>query len=282
MTEEITWRDYEPGPDSTVVGDVRVSDPLGVDYLDVERELLAYLPPSYEEGDEDYPVVYMHDGRNLFDEATSNDGEWGVDGTMERLADEGIEAIVVGIPNAGEQRSAEYAPFLDRREERPDGEPNPLAEYEPLGDAYADFLVDRVVPLVDEAFRTSDERAETGLVGSSMGGLISLYCFFRDPERFGFVGAMSPAVCFPWRGIFEFVEDAGYVEGDVYVDVGGDEFPDDPRGSERFYEGAHELVDLLEELGYDEKLEFVVEEDAIHHERAWRRRFPDAVRFLLG
>lgn len=282
MSDGIGWRRYEGGPDATVVGDLRVSPPLAVEYLDVERELLVHLPPSYVETDRTYPVVYMHDGRNLFDEATSNDGEWGVDETMERLADEGIEAIVVGIPNAGDDRPSEYAPFLDRRAELPGGEPNPLAEYEPRGDAYVDFLLERVVPLVEDRFRTSDARADTGLIGSSLGGLVSLYAFFRNPETFGFVGAMSPAVSTPWSAIFEFVASADHVKGDVSVDVGGDEFPGNPDGSERFLDGARELVDRLEALGYDDELRFVVEDDATHHEDAWGRRLPDALRFLLG
>lgn len=282
MTSDLTWRPYDGGADSTVTGDVRVSDPVAVDYHGFERELLAYLPPSYTETDDSYPVLYMHDGHNLFDEATSNDGEWEVDETMERLAGEGVEAIVVGIPVDGEFRHVEYAPFLTDEETLPDGDPNPFVGLEPQGDAYADFLRDRVVPAVDAEFRTVEDRAARGVFGSSMGGLMSVYSFFRDSDVFGFVGAMSPAVGGPWRDIYDFIEAQGYVQGEVYVDVGGEEFPDHPDRSTRFYEAAHDLAAVLERLGYDEELDFVVEAEAIHHEDAWARRFPDAVRFLLG
>jgi predicted alpha/beta superfamily hydrolase len=279
---DLDWRPYDAGPDSTVTGDVRISEPVVADYHDYERELLAYLPPSYTETDDSYPVVYMHDGRNLFDEATSNDGEWRVDETMERLASEGIEAIVVGIPVDGEYRHIEYAPFLTDEHRLPDGEFNPFADIEPMGDAYADFLRERVVPAVESQFRTREDRTARGVFGSSMGGLMAVYTLFRDSDLFGFAGAMSPAVGGPWRDVFPFVEDRGYVDARIYVDVGGREFPDQPRRSERFYDAAHELVNLLEDLGYDENLRLVVDEDATHHEDAWAERFPDAVQFLLG
>ncbi|MCU4716657.1 alpha/beta hydrolase [Halapricum hydrolyticum] len=273
---DISWQPYDGDPDGTVVGDVRVSDPIVADYLDIERELLAYLPPSYEDGDEHYPVVYMHDGQNLFDEATSYDGEWQVDETMERLAEEELEAIVVGIPNAGEKRPIEYAPFYD-----PAAAPDDVDipdDAEPMGDAYADWLLKTVRPAVESTFRVSDVR---GVFGSSMGGLISLYSFFRDPEAFAFVGAMSPAVGGPWHEMIECIEDAEYVDGRVYVDVGGDEFSDDPDLSDAFESGAERLVETLESVGYDEQLRYVYDDDAIHHESEWARRFPDAIRFLL-
>ncbi|WP_229126321.1 alpha/beta hydrolase [Halapricum desulfuricans] len=272
----MSWKPYEGEPRSTVVGDVRVSEPIEADYFDLERELLVYLPPSYEDSDDTYPIVYMHDGQNLFDRETSYDGEWRVDETMERLAAEGIEAIVVGIPNAGEQRPIEYAPFYDHTE-APD-DVNLPDDVEPLGDAYADWLLETVRPAVESTFRVSEVR---GVFGSSMGGLISLYSFFRDPEAFAFVGAMSPAVGGPWHEVFEFIEDAGYVDGRVYVDVGGDEFPDDSGRSAAFESGAERLIETLETMGYDERLRYVYDEGATHHESAWADRFPDAIRFLL-
>lgn len=273
----VPWHPYDRGPDSTVVGDVRVSEPITTDHLDIERELLAYLPPSYDNGDDAYPVVYMHDGQNLFDEATSYDGEWRVDETMERLAAEGIEAIVVGIPNAGEHRPIEYAPFYDPAEAPEDV--NLGDDIEPMGDAYADWLLETVRPVVESTFRVSDVR---GVFGSSMGGLISLYSFFRDPDAFAFVGAMSPAVGGPWHEVFAFIEDAGYVDGRVYVDVGGEEFRDDPERSDAFENGAERLVETLKSIGYDRQLRYVYDGGATHHESEWARRFPEAIRFLLG
>ena len=273
-----SWHQYESDEASTVVGDLRVSDPIEATHLDVERELLAYLPPSYESSDRRYPVVYMHDGQNLFDEATSYDGEWRVDETMTKLAKEGTEAIVIGIPNAEDERPIEYAPFYDSAEV-PDDASLPREGIEPLGDAYADWLLDTVRPTVESAFPTSSKR---GVFGSSMGGLISLYSFFRDPETFAFVGAMSPAVSGPWHGIQEFIETAGHVDGRIYVDVGGAEFADDPDRSVQFEEGVKQLVETLEAIDYADELRYVYDADAVHHESEWARRFPEAIRFLLG
>src|SRR5712691_3747433 len=95
----VSWERYAGGP---VAGDVRVSR--------ADRDLHAYLPPSYERSDRRFPGLYMHDGQNLFDATTSFAGEWGVDETMEELAVEGLEAIVIGIPH-GEDRVREYTPF---------------------------------------------------------------------------------------------------------------------------------------------------------------------------
>jgi len=277
--ERVSWQPYDGGPDNTVVGDVRISDPVPFDHLDDERELLAYLPPSYTDTTRDYPVVYMHDGQNIFDEATSNDGEWEVDETMERLAP-GIEAIVIGIPNAGDQRTIEYSPFFDASE-LPEEERKRYGDVDPAGEAYADWLVEMAVPLVEGSFRVSDDRHDRGVFGSSMGGLISLYSLFRDPEVFGFAGAMSPAVGGPWEAIFDWIEESGRVDARIYVDVGGDEFPDHDQRSAEFEQGAERLVETLSGLGYDEELRYVHEPEAIHHEDAWARRFPDAIRFLL-
>jgi len=274
----LSWHPYDGNEDSTVVGSLRVSDPVEATHLDIERELLAYLPPSYESSDRQYPVVYMHDGQNLFDEATSYDGEWQVDETMEALASEGLEAIVIGIPNAGDERPIEYAPFYDPAD-IPDDADLPREDVEPLGDAYADWLCETVCPAVESAFRTSGER---GVIGSSMGGLISLYSFFRDPDKFAFVGAMSPAVSGPWHEMQEYIETTGHVDGRIYVDVGGAEFADDPDQSAQFEEGVKQLVGTLEAIGYTDELQYVYDPEAVHHESEWARRFPDAIRFLLG
>ena len=271
MTDSLTWREYDLTDDPTVVGDVRVSSELYSERLDRETHLLAYLPPSYETSDREYPVVYMHDGQNLFDERTSYSGEWRVDETMESLADEGIEAIVVGIPTADDDRGTEYSPYA--HDDFGGGD----------ADRYLAFLVERVVPLIEEQFRTETDREHRGLAGSSLGGLVSLYGFFEYPETFGFAGVLSPAFWWTEGRIFEYVADQSHVPGRIYVDVGGDEMPDAPELSEAYREDAREMVDLLADLGYDDaELEFVFDEGAVHHEDAWARRFPDAARFLLA
>lgn len=282
MTDTLGWREYDLTDDPTVTGDVRVSERLRSERLDRETELLAYLPPSYATDDREYPVIYMHDGRNLFDDRLSYSGEWQVDETMEELADEGLEAIVVGIPNADDDRGTEYSPVQPEGRGAEDG---PFEDDDLPGgraDEYLAFLAEQVVPAVEDSFRTKAGREHRGLAGSSLGGLVSLYGYFEYPDLYGFAGAMSPAFWWTEGQIFEYVAEQSRVPGRLYVDVGGDEMPDSPDLSARYREEARRMVDLLAELGYGEnELEFVLEDGAVHHEDAWARRFPDAARFLL-
>jgi predicted alpha/beta superfamily hydrolase len=220
----------------------------------------------------------MHDGQNLFDAFTSNAGEWQVDETLQSLSQEGIEAIVVGIPNAGKERLNEYSPFADARHGGGKGE------------RYLDFVADSLKPRIDGDFRTLPGRGHTGIIGSSMGGLISLYGFFYRPDTFGFAGVMSPAFWFGQRAIFPYILSRSYIPGKIYLDAGTAEIP---RPLSRFlpkYIGqpvcadAERMVEILKRLGYNEphELRYVEDEGAAHHETAWARRLPDALRFLLG
>jgi isoamylase len=227
-----------------------------------ERPLLIWLPSDYDEtGNVFYPVIYMQDGQNLFTDALAYGREWQVDETLERLASLGLRAIVVGIPNAGEDRTREYNPFSDD----PHG-----------GEAYLRFIVDEVMPLVTTRYRVSQKRSDTGIIGSSLGGLIALYAFYRHPERFGFVGAMSPALWFVDAQILRFVEQQTFVEGRIYVDIGAIEGEDHVRHLEQ-------LDTILLAMGYRQghDLFYVEEPDADHEESAWSRRLRAALYFLL-
>ncbi len=232
--------------------------------LDNERDLLVSLPGKYAARERRYPVFYMHDGQNLFDPATSFAGSWDVDVAMAEASLGGLDAIVVGIPNMGHERLAEYSPF----------------EHPELGggrgDLYLDFLINTVKPLIDEQYLTVPDRRHTGIVGSSMGGLISLYAFFRHPEIFGFAGALSPSLWLTESATFAFIEQAAFSPGKLYLDVGALE------GS-RHVASAQHLRDLLEAKGYrrDDDLMWVEEEMGSHHEAAWARRFRDALPFLV-
>src|SRR5688500_9831438 len=167
------WHPYPgdaPG-EHTVVGTVLVLRDVESVELGNARDLFVYLPPSHYASDRRYPVVYMHDGQNLFDQATSFGAEWEVDQTLEAASSEGLECIVVGIPNAGKSRLDEYSPWCDPRHKSGG-----------RGEAYLDWIVQTVKPRIDADFRTRPERGTTGIAGSSMGALISLYAFFRRPE----------------------------------------------------------------------------------------------------
>jgi predicted alpha/beta superfamily hydrolase len=224
----------------------------------LDRDLYAYLPRSYADGDTRYPVVYMHDGANLFDEATSHAGEWRVDETMEEL---GLDAIVVGVPH-GPNRADEYVPSK-------------------RGAEYVTFLVDEVKPLVDETLRTWPERDATGLAGSSLGGIISLYAFLERNDVFSFAGVMSPA--FWWdETLYDIAERTPRRDGRIWMDVGGNEHPEDPERSRRYLEAFDRMRAILRAKGYGEdELRTVVEPGARHHESAWAARLPAMLQFLL-
>lgn len=232
--------------------------------LDNRRDLYVYLPPSYAEGRRRYPVVYLQDGQNLFEDRLSFTGAWHVQDAAQAAAARGLEAILVGIPNMGEQRIAEYSPFDDSRHGPGRGE------------AYATFVVRTVKPLVDHRFRTLPEREHTSIGGSSMGGLISLYAYARFPEVFGSVMPMSPAFWFADGGIFRYVERATLPKGRVWLDCGLKEHP-------KIVDSARQMRDLLLAKGYRPGAELAWEEDpdGIHNEVSWGKRFHRALPFLL-
>ena len=277
------WHDYHTvyGHQShSVSGTIKVAQNIQSPQLGNQRQLLVYLPPSYNiDSNRNYPVLYMQDGQNLFDTATSFAGEWGVDEAMEKLAQqEGLEAIVVGIPNSGRTRLAEYSPFPDSQ----------LGGG--LGDKYLSFVVHTAKPLIDRDFRTLPDQPNCGIMGSSMGGLISLYAFFHCPDLFGFAGAMSPSLWFGHGRIFTYVRDAVYHPGKIYLDVGTREHGDDWSGifmrrtrSRQSYAQVRHLKRILVNKGYRpiHDLLHIEEKWANHNEAAWRRRLPKALHFFI-
>lgn len=279
--EQTAWHDYietRAIEGHSVIGTLKVYHRVQSAALGNARDLFVYLPPSYKAGTRRYPVMYMHDGQNLFDHALSYAGEWQVDETMEALSEEGIEAIIVGVPNAGVQRLEEYTPFRDARGTGGHGA------------KYVDFLADTVKPLIDRDFRTLPSREYTGVLGSSLGGLISMFAFFHRPEVFGFAGMMSPSFWFAQEAIFPYVQRQPFVPGRLYIDAGTAEDMNPQRRSLRrslignCASNVRRMRSLLLEKGYraGEDLVVVEEPGGVHHESAWARRLPDALRFLLA
>lgn len=263
----------------TVSGRLLIAPDIYSPELDNRRHLLIHLPASYGTGMR-YPVLYMHDGQNLFDDATSYAGEWGVDETMQQLGhEEGLEAIVVGLPNMGHERVDEYSPFAMR------------GLGGGRGHAYMNFLAQTVKPLVDATFDTLPDREHTGLMGSSMGGLISLYGYFSHPETFGFAGVMSPSFWFGDGAIYDCVAAAPFQPGRIYLDAGTRELGEDLRqgmshratSSRQYYASVRKMKRLLVRKGFRpvRDLLHVEEKWASHSESSWGRRLPGAIRFFL-
>ena len=233
--------------------------------LDNRRDVLVYLPPSYHGSRRSYPVLYMHDGQNLFDPATSFAGEWGVGRILDAAARRGLEAIVVGVPNAGARRLDEYSPFRD-----------PGLGEGGRGAAYAAFLAGTLKTLVDGRFRTRPSRDSTIIAGSSMGGLISLYALFRHSDVFGAAGALSPSLWFAGGAIFADVARSPFVPARIYLDIGTLE------GAEHVA-NARRMRDLLVAKGYrlGRQLRWLESRCGRHDERSWGRRFARALPWLL-
>ncbi|MEZ4585510.1 MAG: alpha/beta hydrolase-fold protein [Gemmatimonadales bacterium] len=233
------------------------------------RDLLVALPPGYARTTRRYPVVYVQDGQNLFDPETSYAGDWGLRATLARLATDGVEAIVVGVPNAGRYRLYEYGPFRDPRLGGGGG------------DRYLDFLIGTVKPRIEHAFRARREPAATAIAGSSMGGLISLYGFYRSPEVFGAAGALSPSLWFAEAKVLPWVERwaaAGLARARrLYLDIGLEE-------GERAVADVRALRDILSASGLTPARDYryVEDEGAAHDEAAWGRRIARALPYLIG
>jgi predicted alpha/beta superfamily hydrolase len=245
--------------------DLQVLEAVYSPELGNERNILIYLPPSYCRSGRSYPVLYMHDGQNLFDPETSFAGEWGVGRAMDAAARRGLEAIVVGVPNMGVERLNEYSPFYDP--ERGGGK----------GAAYAAFVARTLKPLVDERFRTRASREDTIIAGSSMGGLISLWTLFGHPDVFGAAGVLSPSLWFAGGAIFSEIDRTRFIPARIYLDIGAQE------GAEHVTH-ARRMLTLLLAKGYraGRDLQWMESRAGRHDERSWGRRFARALPFLLA
>ncbi len=247
----------------TITGDVRTFR-MYIPQLNSTRRIWVYLPPDYKKSKKRYPVLYMFDGQNLFDQATSFAGEWGVDESLQRLYNEsGFSIIVVGIDNGGDKRVDEYAPWVNRKYGR-GGEGNETLK----------FIVELLKPYIDSQYRTLPN--ETGIMGSSLGGLMALYAGFKYPEVFRYVGAMSPALWFNPQ-IYSFINSSKAGPEKIYIDWG-------LREGEEMNKTCTEMVALLKGKGYTEgkNLMVVVDKNGGHSEYYWGRRFPKAVLWLFG
>ena len=235
-----------------------------------QRRILVALPPGTEPGTtRRLPVLYLHDGQNLFDPATSHAGDWGLVTILNELARDGVEAIVVGVPHRGRLRSYEYNPFRDLRHGGGGG------------DRYLEYLFGTVMPLVERSFPARTGPGHTAIGGSSLGGLISLYALWRRPGVFGAASVQSPALWVAGRAIFRFLERHPVrPPARIYLDVGTAEGPEAIRD-------ARALRDWLHQAGQGEgvpeaDLRYLEDPVGTHTESAWGRRLRDAIPFLLS
>ncbi|HEY0019288.1 MAG TPA: alpha/beta hydrolase-fold protein [Longimicrobium sp.] len=267
------WRDPRTAPvvPSTASPSVSVLDTaFAIPQLGRTRRVWIYLPPDYATSTKTYPVLYMHDGQNVFDAATSYAGEWGVDETLDSLHAAGDwGAIVVAVDNGQQRRLHEYSPWTHPR--HGGGE----------GDAYVDFLAQTLKPWIDARYRTRPDRMSTGVAGSSMGGLISLYAALKYPDVFGRAGVFSPAFWFAADSMYRYARAARPREGERFYFVTGAREGSEP---EVYVRDHRRMVDTLAAAGFrpDAQVRAHVREDGTHSEWFWRREFPAAYRWLFG
>jgi predicted alpha/beta superfamily hydrolase len=238
------------------------------------RTIRVWLPPGYDADlQTHYPVLYMQDGQNCFDRATSAYGkEWQIDETLTTLiANHKVPPmIVVGIDNAGTDRLNEYTFVPDPKYGGGHGA------------VYTDLLLNHIKPFVEKSYRVQVGPQNTFIGGSSVGALVSLEIARRHPDIFGGVIAMSPSIWWDDQATTKEIENdpAGLLRTRIWLDIGTHE---DPTASDA---ENHKTVDDVRRL--DQVLakgniahQLTIAEGAHHDELAWAKRFPDAIIYLL-
>ncbi len=267
------WSDRFPAapPKSTASRNVKVIDTAFlIPSLQRTRRVWIYLPACYDSCDKRFPVLYMHDGQNLFDNATSYSGEWGIDEYLDTLGSHDNHCIVVAVDHGGNKRLNEYCPYdfelkgIGAMSQSNKGE----------GKEYVDFLVKTLKPYIDKNYRTAKSKENTAIAGSSMGGLISLYAVLKYPKIFGAAGIFSPAF---WvaPGIFDDIHLSGKkVRSKIYFYAGK-------------LEGETMVPDMLK--AYEQmskvskaKMQAVIRDNGQHNEPTWRREFPLFYQWING
>jgi predicted alpha/beta superfamily hydrolase len=262
-------------PKHSLTGNIKRHRAFPSKILGNRRDVLVYLPRSYWHfSRRRYPVLYLQDGQNVFDAATSFAGvEWGVDETAERLIKEKLiePLIIVAIANMGEKRVDEYAPtrgVIDaraRRKKRSKG----------LARKYAHFLMEELKPYVDRKYRTNPGPEFTGLGGSSLGGLVTLAIGILYPHAFSRLMVMSPSIWWDNFAIYRLVDSIEQKPPlKIWLDTGT---------SEPGWEQARELINRLVEKGWkpQKDLQYMEAQGANHSEAAWGARVEPALRFLF-
>lgn len=260
------WKDHFKPVEKkhTASSNVRVLDTaFYIPQLKRTRKVTIYLPPDYYVGSNRYPVLYMADGQNCFDEMTASFGEWHIDESLDRFFDSCQKSlIVVAVDHGGNHRMQEYNPYDFKRFGKGEGK------------AYARFLAETLKPFIDSSFRTQKDKNNTHVAGSSMGGVISLWTVFAFPKIFGNAGIFSPAF---WTAK-PLWEEAGKKLADLNFH------------SFFFYAGGSESKTMVPDtkamywqLARNKKLgvQMYIDDLALHNEAAWSKWFPVYLKWIF-
>ncbi len=256
----------------TITGDVRTHEKFHSRFLEPDRTIIVYLPPGYsDESGERYPVLYLHDGQNVFDRATSFGDEWHADELAQELITNGEIApvIIVGIYNAGDHRIDEYTPTVAKAKA--------VKGRGGHADEYGQMLVEELKPFIDRTYKTLPSAASTALGGSSLGGLVTMHLGLRYPTVFSRLAVLSPSVWWDNKVLLKEVEAIPHKLAErIWLDAGTAE------GAETI-RNARALRDALVAKGWIEgqDLHYLEAQGGEHNEQSWGARFGDVLRFLF-
>ena len=260
----------------SVVGDLRLHE-FQSHIFGNRRMLRVWLPPEYDDPVNllrYYPVFYLNDGQNLFDRGSAYTGvEWQVDETADRLIREKAipPMILVGIDNAQKDRPKEYLSYRSL---------NP-PQLRPQGKRYPDFLINEVMPFLYERYRIGRGPENTGLGGSSLGAIISLYTVMDRPGVFGRLLLESPSLFISNRQLLKHSLAVRQWPEKIFLAIGTRETGNEERDKE-IVDDVRELEHILRRAGLgEERLLMKIDEGATHSEGDWARRFPGALKFLF-
>ncbi len=244
--------------------------------VELKREIRIFvsLPKSYYKTDKFYPVLYMHDGQNLFDDILTKYGKsWGILETYENHSDL-PEIIIVGI-ESGESRSDELVPYKFKFDK--DGE-----FFGGKTDDYIAFIINTLKVYIDRTYRTFKSSKNTGIMGSSFGGVCSTYAALKYSKYFTRFGCISNAYFPIQKEMIKLTKQADVSKiKKIYLDVGTKESESKERVTE-YLESNQEIFDILKDKLDPEVIKFEIVKDAIHHESAWEKRFPEIIKFLFN
>ncbi len=264
MIDIAGWKDDFPPQQKKHTASANVyiiNENFDMPQLGRQRRIWIYLPPDYGKTNKKYPVIYMHDGQNLFDEFTSGYGEWGVDEIMDKTPD-AEQSIIVGIDHGGEYRVTEYDPYDSKYGKG-------------RGPDYVDFLVKTLKPYIDTHYRTVADARHTTIAGSSMGGLISMYAVLKYPDVFGNGGIFSPSFWIAMQ-LYDFAKQQSLPVSTRFYFVCGDS------ESGSMATDMQKMADLIKSKGISEKnIRTVVMPGEKHNEKQWNKDFPAFYSWLV-
>ena len=258
-----SWKDWRSFPMSQITGDLIIHENVYSPQLDNFRTVLVWLPPSYKTNvDKRYPVLYLHDGQNVFAAGFSLSGqEWGLDETVTALiAEQKIEEIIMVAVYNNKNRTAEYSP--KRR-----------------GNDYAEFLIFTIKPWIDQNYRTIPEREHTAVLGSSMGGIISFHLGWKYHQIFSMAGCLSPAFLVDNNEIVKRVKKTKENPDLKFTIQNGTE-----ELEARFQPSINKMIKYLKKKGYKENSDYLyrIYDGAHHSEGAWAQQVRDTLLFFFG